>query len=328
MMISRDDVIAAYRLFLAREPENQDVVKAAVERYAHLEQLSDAFIHSDEFASRIAPLILARRFPWDLDRGPRLIEVGCAATALRELLLRIEQTWTKLGKEDPYWSVLTNDAFKHDNFLANEERFWDSGQHDVLRFRRWLERNKLTVSSDASCLEYGCGTGRVTRWLAPHFRSVTACDISEAHLRLARSAVPAKAEAHIEFLRISRLATLDELPPFDVLFSVIVLQHNPPPIIAYILDKLLARLRPGGIAYFQVPTFIAGYSFSVEEYLRPGSGHGETMEMHVIPQQFVFQTAARNACIPVEIEPDNMAGSLNAISTTFLFQKQHVQGGS
>jgi hypothetical protein len=106
-MISRDDVIAAYRLFLGREPENQEVVKAAVEGYGSVDQLSDAFIHSDEFAARITPVIRARRFPRDLDHSPEQIEVQCDPAALRELLLRIEQTWTKLGEEEPYWSVLT-----------------------------------------------------------------------------------------------------------------------------------------------------------------------------------------------------------------------------
>src|SRR5690348_11405550 len=108
-MISREDVTAAYRLFLSREPVNQAVVDAAVDGYRNIEKLSDAFHQSDEFAKRITPLILARRFPHDLNPGSEQIDVHCDPASVRELLQRVEQTWTRLGKEDPYWSVLTDD---------------------------------------------------------------------------------------------------------------------------------------------------------------------------------------------------------------------------
>ena len=45
---------------------------------------------------------------------------------------------------------------------------------------------------------------------------------------------------------------LDTLPEFDLFFSMIVLQHNPPPLIALMLEKIAARLRPGGVAVFAV----------------------------------------------------------------------------
>jgi hypothetical protein len=127
------------------------------------------------------------------------------------------------------------------------------------------------------------------------------------------------ADAEIEFVRISRLADLDELPAFDVLFSILVLQHNPPPVIAHIIDRLLRGLKPGGVAYFQVPTFRAGYRFSTKEYLE-SSGQG--MEMHVLPQRYIFPIAGRNGCEVIEVGPDNMTWSLDFVSTTFLLQKR------
>ena len=52
----------------------------------------------------------------------------------------------------------------------------------------WLRRNGIAgFGPDRSCCEYGCGTGRVTAWLASSFSRVIACDISRSHLRLAES---------------------------------------------------------------------------------------------------------------------------------------------
>ena len=99
-----------------------------------------------------------------------------------------------------------------------------------------------------------------------------------------------------------------------------MLQHNPPPVIASILDKLLGRLRPGGIAFFQVPTFQPGYRFSVADYLAD-SESGKRMEMHVLPQPYVFQIGLRNDCEPVEVSPDSLTGS-NFTSNTFLLRKR------
>jgi hypothetical protein len=42
-------------------------------------------------------------------------------------------------------------------------------------------------------------------------------------------------------------------------FSVITLQHNPPPIMAWLLSQLLGCLNPGGVAYLQIPSYRSGY---------------------------------------------------------------------
>jgi len=321
IMITRQDVVSAYRLLLGREPENEEVVQSARLGYQNLEALRRAFFGSREFADGIAPIILKNRFPHDLDEGNHEIEVDCEAPQLSELLARVERTWSRLGDENPHWSVVTDDAFDVENFHANQAQFWASGEVDVLRMRRWMKRNRVALPNDSTCLEFGCGTGRVTRWLANEYRRVIAYDISENHLRLARQAVQPIQDDKVTFVRVSRLSGLDDIAPFDILFSILVLQHNPPPVIAYVLDKLLSCLRPGGIAYFQVPTFRSGYSFSVADYLDPQSGSGQAMEMHVLPQRKIFEIAARHGCQPIEVEPDNLTASLDFISTTFLLRK-------
>ena len=238
------------------------------------------------------------------------------------LLGRIAQAWAAMGMDNPYWSVLSTPIYSREHFARNEKTFWQSGEPDVERFLIWLERNHVSASSDWSVLEFGCGTGRVTRYLGQKFASVWGCDISEPHLRLARDAVRSVAAREIRFIHIESMATLDELPAVDAIFSVIVLQHNPPPVIAHILDKLLKTLRPGGVAYFQVPTHSQGYTFNVHEYLK--SDLEMNMEVHVLPQRYIFDIITANACDVLEVQPDNMLGSPDWISNTFLCRKRRL----
>jgi SAM-dependent methyltransferase len=319
--LTRDDVIAAYRWILGREPESEKAIRSAQRGYTSVAQLRQGILRSGEFTAGLAPSVKAFR-PYDLDLGELPIEVSCDSQVMPKLLAHIERVWTQLGEADPYWSVLSVDRFQAGSFWENEEAFWESGKDILARFQRWLQRNRIALPANASCLEYGCGTGRITRWLSQEFASLVACDISEAHLKLAAEAIPAERRERVTFFRISHIGRLEELPPFDVLFSTIVLQHNPPPIIAYILDKLLAGLRPGGIAYFQVPTLFPGYRFVLAEYLSSTVGTENGMEMHVLPQRHVFEIAARNRCEPIEVLPDDWTASWPYVSHTFLLRKR------
>ena len=58
-----------------------------------------------------------------------------------------------------------------------------------------------------------------------------------------------------------------KLERVDLVYSIMVLQHNPPPVIRLIVREFLRALNPGGVAYFQVPTYMAGYGFDAEAYL-------------------------------------------------------------
>jgi len=111
------------------------------------------------------------------------------------------------------------------------------------------------------------------------------------------------------------------LPQVDVIYSIIVLQHNPPPVIDRILGTFARILKPGGIAYFQVPTYVQGYSFDLGEYLESKVGT-PSMEMHVYPQDRVFRRFAEYNAVPVAVVEDD-ATAMHAFgrSNTFLFAK-------
>ena len=82
----------------------------------------------------------------------------------------------------------------------------------------------------------------------------------------------------------------------------------------------MKTLRAGGVAYFQVPTHSQGYTFNVHEYLK--SDLEMNMEVHVLPQRYIFDIITANACDVLEVQADNMLGSPEEISNTFLCRKK------
>src|SRR3546814_10303317 len=132
----------------------------------------------------------------------------------------------------------------------------------------FFRRSKATFPTDGRCLEVGCGVGRVTAALAPRIRSITAYDISRSHLKLAKEQLKALGIRNAEFVSSADIADLRSLQPFDFIFSIIVLQHNPPPIIAKMIRSICQLLAAGGCAYFQVPTRSEEHTSELQSLMR------------------------------------------------------------
>ncbi len=241
---------------------------------------------------------------------------------MQRLFTRIEQEWTHLGETEPHWSVLTVDRFKAENIAAHEEEFFASGKGDVDDLVSTARRNGINVLNSGICFELGCGMARSTIWLAKEFSRVIAADISPAHLDLARQTASRYGRTNIDFLHVNSPRALAKVPEFDVFFSIIVLQHNPPPLISYLLRHVLRRLRQNGIAYFQLPTFAPGYSFSLDEYLAQ-EPHGG-MEMHVLLQPQLLRVIEDEGGELIEIRADGASGP-DFVSKRVLVQKKRTR---
>lgn len=231
---------------------------------------------------------------------------------------RTKRAWKKLGEEEPYFSVITHEELKTQNITQEVlSRFFLSGRAKTAEICASMERNDMGEPEQLHILELGCGCGRITKSLAERFGRVTAVDISEGNLKIARENVVSD---NVEFVLIEEVEEYLTLPRADVIYSVIVLQHNCPPIIEYILKAMMDRLNPGGVFMFQVPTYLNGYSFVYEDYMRQAEG----MEMHCFPQNRIFEIAYANHCIPLEVFPYNSTGRSDN-SMMFLFRKEKGQ---
>jgi 2-polyprenyl-3-methyl-5-hydroxy-6-metoxy-1,4-benzoquinol methylase len=317
--LGTEAIVWAYRLFLDREPESEAVVAKMADELKTSSDIRRCFVTSDEYRQRVGN---SARPSLGGHEPPMQVEDVRDPNEVSRLLEHIAKTWTRFGDTEPHYSVITDEKFKAERFEKNREAFNASGKDSVDRMNAALARAGVTLRDDATCLEIGCGVGRVTAWLARRCGKVLATDISASHLALAREHLAAENVGNVEFHRLTGIDTIDTLPPFDLFFSVIVLQHNPPPVIRTILERVFARLRPGGIAYFQVPTYRAGYSFDLNAYLRDDYGKGE-MEMHVLPQSTVLRVAAEHGLELLEVIEDPYTGMRpGEVSNTFLMRKR------
>jgi SAM-dependent methyltransferase len=314
-------VTALYRALLQREPDRAGLTAhvAALRNGLTLEALMSAFVKTPEFHAKLSDLI--HLYP--LDSAPAMaVDVDISPAARRTLWKKVAEAWSTLGEQDPYWSVLTGDEYRIDRMGREAiDAFYETGRNEVTRMSTWLERNGCSIPANGTCLDYGCGVGRVTLWLARTFRRVIAVDISESHITMAREYLRTKKVDNIEFRLLRGEDDLQATRGVDFFFSLIVLQHNPPPIIKSILTTVLGSMRADGLAFFQLPTYMSGYNFDVERYIEsPTSGKG--LEMHPLPQSEVFKIARVTSCLPLEIQPDWLTGMWGAwISNTFLFRK-------
>lgn len=330
--ISAEQVRWAYRLLLQREPESQEVIEAHIARASDDHALLRGFLTSQEFATT-HPELASDAFSINRVDAPSIrVDVAADRAQLAQLLARVQACWSRLGQEKPHWSVMSDSQFLPENIAGSTQRFWDSGDHDLGRLRAVLARAGFEVRPDAVCVEYGCGLGRVTMKLAGLFGQVHAYDISPAHLEHARARAQQLGLRNIRFHLASErpLATPERC---SVYYSNIVFQHNPPPLIARLIEGALAALKPGGIAVFQVPTYIAGYRFNLAEYLAQPQAADAGFEIHCVPQPWVFEAVARAGCRMVEVHEDGAAGNPGlCISNTFAVRRPpglwaHFGGG-
>ncbi len=317
--ITPEAVAWAYRLFLDREAENRQVIDDKVKRFTTTRELRNEFFHADEFLQKNPGL----HSPTLSGFEPRMsIEEMISQPEQVALFMHIQETWQRLGETEPYWSVLTADQFRQTHIQNGKEAFYNSGQADVDRILKTLDRNGIDSAFLKSCLEYGCGLGRVTRWLANKFETVVACDISQPHLKIAHSYLADEGISNTSLIHIRHVDDIFSLPRVDLIYSVIVLQHNPPPLIALIIKQFVTSLNPGGVALFQVPTYRVGYQFSLKQYLN-AEAKEQAMEMHVFPQRKVFEIVKQEGGNVIEVQEDGWTGSRHQeVSNTFLVQKE------
>ena len=318
MTVSRDDVIFAYRLLLNRLPESETVI-AHHARADNLWSLVAGFLSSSEYLTlRSGPS--GGHLPLDL---PTLeIDTDATDEDAARCLAEIKKAWTHLGIERPHFSVLTERRFLPENISGSLEQFWKTGQLEADCLANIAQRHASGNPANQTCVEFGCGVGRVTIGLARQYARVHAYDISATHLAQARRRAQDAGMSNIVFHQCSDdpLAGLERC---DLYYSTIVLQHNPPVIISRLIRNALRCLNPSGIALFQVPTYRLGYRFRTAEWL--AASHALDMQMHCLPQARIFEIIAEEHCAVLEVRENDWVGpTVQWRSNLFVIRKSSV----
>jgi phospholipid N-methyltransferase len=106
----------------------------------------------------------------------------------------------------------------------------------------------------------------------------------------------------------------DNVPEVDAFYSCIVLQHNPPPMQMHLLQRILARIRPGGVFLFQTVTHHDAYAFNIQGYL--GWQPELEYEMHVLPMRHIVRAIQSSGLELLDVILDT-AGGGGVVSNTF-----------
>jgi ubiquinone/menaquinone biosynthesis C-methylase UbiE len=164
-------------------------------------------------------------------------------------LKELQRSWNGLGEVDPLWAIITWPDKRGNRW--DVEEFFETGIKEIEELRVYVQSLGLTMPSRRA-LDFGCGVGRITQALAPHFAEVCGVDIAPSMIDLAR-----------QWNRYAGTCTYivsdtDDLPlfgdqSFDLIYSTLVLQHMEPRYSKGYLREFLRLLAPNGLLIFQLP---------------------------------------------------------------------------
>ena len=165
--------------------------------------------------------------------------------------LKSNAEWKQWGQDDPLWAV-AGFANKNKGGASpwTEGEFYALGESDWQDF--WSHWRQYGVDTQ-SCLEIGCGAGRITKAMARSFDHVYGVDVSEGMLSCARKAIDSK---NVEFSIIDGLHLPQSDGSVKGVFSTHVLQHLDSVDVGYSYFREFFRvLDAGGTIMVHLPIY-------------------------------------------------------------------------
>jgi ubiquinone/menaquinone biosynthesis C-methylase UbiE len=158
--------------------------------------------------------------------------------------------WTQWGKTDPLFGIAAWPGHERSGAQAwTDEAFYELGKSDWEDFVARWERYGLDPTS---CVEIGCGAGRLTMHLARTFARVEALDVSPDMIAYARERMPTPTT--VGFHVTDGMSIPLERDSLTAAFSTHVFQHfdSPQDGITY-LREIFRVLQNGGTMMIHLP---------------------------------------------------------------------------
>lgn len=237
-------------------------------------------------------------------RRGRLRRQGVAAYRAAMEFDRLRRNWENLAKADAMWAILTESGKEGGRW--DEDAFFRTGLDYVAWLGSWLGLHGIAVPK-GDAMDFGCGIGRLTQALAPHFDSVTGVDVSAPMIELAR-----QKNRHGDKVRYvcNQRPDLGQFASgtFAFVQTAIVLQHMRADYALGYVREFLRVLRPGGLLFFQLPTAeLVREPAPLAPALEPPDE--KHMEMHVTPKADVLAAIAAGGGEVLRAEEDRWAGA-------------------
>jgi SAM-dependent methyltransferase len=162
---------------------------------------------------------------------------------------RLARLWERNASIDALWAVLALPGKERGAWDPDE--FYATGERDVAELFRYMQDHGATPRA-GHALDFGCGVGRLTRALGRRFEAVDGVDVSPTMIRAARRA--SGADPRIQY-HVGSSPDLRMFPDasFDLVVSILVLQHIPPPFSAAYVEEFARVAAPGGVILLQAP---------------------------------------------------------------------------
>ena len=247
------------------------------------------------------------KFTFNIQPGAQRTDARSSAAAVgagenNPAAVTTAENWDRLAAADAMWTVLTDPAKAGGKWAPNE--FFATGASVLARIDE-IERLGVKLSRNVA-VDFGCGIGRVSRWLAKCFSHVVGVDISAKMLELGET--HKEPGAGITFV----LGNESNIPlassSADFIHSVIVLQHIPRSLQRLYLKEFTRIVRPGGTLYFQTPS--AGV-YTNQSSFRTNvqtPGGPAAMELHTFPRSEIESLLSENGCDLIQVRDDDSCG--------------------
>lgn len=143
-----------------------------------------------------------------------------------------------------------------------------------------------------SCLDFGCGVGRLTVPLAESFQQTVGVDVAAPMVEAARRHQPAGTRC--SFL-VNRDPDLRRFPSgtFDLVHSCLVLQHIPPDVSPGYIAEFFRVSKPGGLVVFQVPAETRTEAQISASHALPDSAYAAALSLDEVPSSLEAADVAR-----------------------------------
>ena len=159
------------------------------------------------------------------------------------------RNWEAFGESDPFFGVLSDPAKYGGRWDADE--FFTSGRAHVAKLMRTLSDGGATFLP-GTCLDFGCGPGRLTVPLSASFQRTIGVDVARPMIDAARRFKPPSASCEFVVNPRPDLRSF-ETGTFDLVHSCLVLQHIPTDVTLRYIAEFFRVARPGGVVVFQLP---------------------------------------------------------------------------